>query len=187
MSEDDLDGFAVDNGLLEQHPKKDIGRGVELSTGSLGHGLSIGAGMALAANRDQKRHKVCVLMSDGELDEGSVWEAAMFAAHHGLDNLVAIVDRNRIQALGYTEEIVSLEPLLGKWSSFGWEAHEVDGHNCAEISTALESIPLSQNKPSVIVANTVKGKGVSFMEDELLWHYRCPDPEEYKMALGELS
>ena len=143
--------------------------------------------MALAAKRDNKNYKVYVLLSDGELDEGSVWEAAMFASHHGLDNLVAIVDYNKIQALGYTKDIINLEPLSQRWSSFGWAVREIDGHDFGQISEAFESIPFSAGKPNIIIAHTVKGKGVSFMEDKVLWHYRAPDDEEYQIALKELS
>ena len=187
LTEDDLKGFAVNDGVLEQHPTRDVEKGIEVSTGSLGHGLSMGVGMALAAKRDEKDYRVYALLSDGELDEGSVWEAAMFASHHGLDNLVAIVDYNKIQALGYTKDIINLEPLSQRWSSFGWAVREIDGHDFDQISEAFESIPFSDGKPSIIIAHTVKGKGVSFMEDKVLWHYRTPDDEEYQIALKELS
>lgn len=187
ISNDDLKGFAVDGGTLEQHPTRDLSKGIEVSTGSLGHGLPIGAGMAIAAKRDKKNYKVYVLLSDGELNEGSVWEAAMFASHHSLDNLVAIIDYNKIQALGYTEDIINLEPLLQRWSSFGWAVREIDGHDFSQIFEAFGSIPFSIGKPSIIIAHTVKGKGVSFMEDKLLWHYRPPNDKEYEMALKELS
>jgi transketolase len=130
---------------------------------------------------------VYVLLSDGELNEGSVWEAAMFAAKHKLDNLVAIIDYNKIQALGYTKDIVQLEPLTQKWTSFGWPVMEIDGHNYEQIFKAFGSIPFEPHKPSAIIAHTVKGKGVSFMEDKLIWHYRCPDDDEYRSALEELS
>jgi len=187
LSKEDLQGFAVNDGVLEQHPNRDIKKGIEIFAGSLGHGLSIGAGMALAAKRDRKDYEIYVLMSDGELNEGSVWEAAMFAAHHNLDNLTAIVDCNKIQALGCTKDIINLEPLSQKWSSFGWATSEVDGHDFNHLFKTFENIPFSTGKPNIIIANTVKGKGVSFMEDKLLWHYRSPDDEEYKKALEELS
>lgn len=187
MSQMDLDGFAVNGGTLEQHPNRDIRKGVEASTGSLGHGLSIGAGMALAAKKDKRKGKVYVILGDGELNEGMVWEAAMFAAHHGLDNLVAVVDMNGIQALGRTSEVIGLEPVLNKWTAFGWGAREVDGHGFGEIFRALEAVPFSVSRPSAVIARTVKGKGVSFMEDRLLWHYRPPNEEEYAAALKELS
>lgn len=187
LKPEDLQGFAVDGGTLEQHPRRDVQKGIEVSTGSLGHGLSIAAGMALAARHDGKKHRVIALVSDGELNEGSVWEAIMFAAHHRLDNLTAIVDLNKIQALGYTREIINLEPLSRKWVSFGWEVREINGHDLTEISRALGDLPFSPGKPSVIIAQTVKGKGVSFMEDQLLWHYRAPNAEEFQKALRELS
>ena len=187
MTEEDLQGFAVDNGVLEQHPTRDIKSGIEVSTGSLGHGLSIGVGMALAAKKDRKNYKIYVLLSDGELNEGSVWEAAMFASHHNLDNLVAIIDYNKIQALGYTKNIINLEPLSKRWSSFGWAVSEIDGHDYSQIFKVFDKIPFSTGKPNIIIAHTVKGKGISFMEDKLLWHYRSPNDEEYEMALKELS
>jgi transketolase len=186
FTEKTLKGFAIDNGTLEQHPSRNILKGIEVSTGSLGHGLSIGAGMAIAAKFDKAKYRIFVLLSDGELNEGSTWEAAMFAAHRGLDNLIAIVDYNKMQATGKTEEIVSLEPLTDKWCAFGWEIKEIEGHNFVQIINALEDIPFKMNKPSVVIAHTVKGKGVSFMQDSLLWHYRCPDKEEYQKALKEL-
>jgi len=184
ISREDLDGFALDGGTLEQHPVRDTGRGIEASTGSLGHGLSIAAGMALAGRADRKEYKVYVLLSDGELNEGSVWEAVMFAAHHKLDNLTALVDYNRMQALGCTQDIVGLDPLGEKWKSFGWHVQEVDGHDFREIFDSLGS--LSPGRPNVLILHTVKGKGVSFMENEVLWHYRSPDDKEYEKALKEL-
>ncbi len=184
ISREDLDGFALDGGTLQQHPVLDPGRGIEASTGSLGHGLSIAAGMALAGRVDGKEYKVYVLLSDGELNEGSVWEAVMFAGHHGLDNLVALVDYNRMQALGRTDDIVGLDPLGEKWRAFGWHVHEVDGHDFGEIFEALGA--LSMGRPNVLILHTVKGKGVSFMENDVLWHYRSPDEREYEAALKEL-
>ena len=185
FNNNDLDGFAKNSGTLEQHPKIDLSRGIEVSTGSLGHGLSIGAGMALSGKVDNRQYKVNVLMSDGELNEGSVWEAIMFAAHHKLNNLVALVDCNKIQALGNTKDIIDLEPLDEKWKSFGWHVQAIDGHNFEQISNALNN--LSSEMPNVIILHTIKGKGVSFMENQLLWHYRAPDDREYRMALRELS
>lgn len=159
---------------------------IEVSTGSLGHGLSIGAGMALAAKHDRLVSRVFVLLSDGECDEGSTWEAALFSSHHRLDNLVAIIDYNKFQAFGKIEEVLSLEPLADKWRSFGWEVKDICGHDCEEIVSALSKTPLKQNKPSVVIAHTVKGKGVSFMEGNLLWHYKSPQGKEYEKALKEL-
>ncbi len=184
MSKNDLEGFAVNGGILEQHPNHDLMRGIEVSTGSLGHGLSIGAGMALAGKVDGRSYNVHVLLGDGELNEGSVWESVMFAGHHKLHNLIALVDYNKIQALGSTRDIIDLEPLGRKWECFGWEVREIDGHDFEQIFDALNS--LSRVKPNAIVLHTVKGKGVSFMENKLLWHYRTPDDDEYKCALREL-
>ena len=180
-------GFAKDGGTLETHPTRNIPWGIEVSSGSVGHGLSIGAGMALAAKYDQKSYRVFVLLGDGELDEGSNWEAIMFASHHKLDNLVAIIDRNQLQIMGSTSEVLNLEPLGEKWRSFGWETREVDGHNLGELIETFQSIPLQKGRPSCIIANTIKGKGVSFMENELRWHDKYPNDEEYKKALEELS
>lgn len=187
LSEKELEGFAINGGILEQHPVMDLKRGIEVSTGSLGHGLSIGVGMALAGKKDGRSSRVFVLMSDGELNEGSVWEAAMFGAHHKLDNLIAVVDYNKMQALGFTNDIVGLEPLTQKWSAFGWEVKEVDGHDMDDITQTLNKVPFANDKPSIVIAHTVKGKGVSFMENDLLWHYRTPDREEYGRAFKELS
>jgi transketolase len=143
--------------------------------------------MALAAKRDGKSYRVFALLSDGECDEGSTWEAILFAGHHGLDNLVAIVDYNKIQSLGRVEEVLDLEPLGAKWSAFRWAVREIDGHDFGQIEIALMTLPFEPGRPSCIIAHTVKGKGVSFMEDKLLWHYRAPDAEEYPRALAELE
>lgn len=162
--------------------------GVELSTGSLGHGLSVAAGMALAGKKANKFHRVITLMSDGECDEGSNWEAIMFAAHHKLDNLVAIVDYNKSQALASVSDTLELEPFADKWNSFGWAVREVDGHDHHDLFSSFNEIPLQQEKPTVMIAHTIKGKGVSFMEqDPVLWHYRCAREEEFDAALNELE
>jgi transketolase len=161
--------------------------GVELSTGSLGHGLSVGTGIALAAKMDNKNHKTYVLLSDGECDEGSNWEAILFASHHKLDNLVAVIDYNKIQSIGSVEETLNLEPFKDKWEAFGWDVRIVDGHNHNELITTFSGIPFSKNKPSVVIANTTKGKGVSFMENSVLWHYRSPQDGEFEDALKELE
>ena len=181
----DIEGFAVNDGKLEQHPKMNLKKGIEISTGSLGHGLPIGAGIALAGKIDKNQYKVYVLLSDGELNEGSVWEAIMFSGHHKLNNLIAFVDYNKIQALGFTKNIIDLNPLTEKWNSFGWYVQEIDGHNFDQIFKALNS--LSSELPNVIILHTIKGKGISFMENKLLWHYRAPNDKEYKLALTELS
>jgi transketolase len=182
-----LDGFYQNGSPLAGHAThKDI-PGVEVSTGSLGHGLPMATGMALAAKRDDNSYRVFCLLSDGECDEGSTWEPILFAPHHKLDNLIAIVDYNKIQSLGTVKEVLDLDPLADKWRAFGWAVREIDGHDIAEICDALTSIPYESNRPSCIVAHTVKGKGVSFMEDKLLWHYRAPLGEELHLALAELD
>jgi transketolase len=160
--------------------------GVELSTGSLGHGLGVAAGMAKALKLRRGPGRVFVLMSDGECDEGSIWEAALFAQHHGLDNLVAIVDYNGIQSLGSVADTLALEPFVDKWRAFKWEALEVDGHCHSSLSAALMEAGAA-GCPTVIVARTTKGKGVSFMENTVLWHYRTARGEEFNRALAELE
>jgi transketolase len=161
--------------------------GVELSTGSLGHGLSVGTGMAYGAKLDGKEHRVFVLLSDGECDEGSNWEAILFAAHHGLDNLVAIVDYNKIQSLASVAETLGLEPFADKWRAFGWAVAEVDGHDHANLRSVLSTVPASTGRPTAVIAHTTKGKGVSFMENTVLWHYRTAKGEEFERALAELE
>ena len=182
-----LDTHYQDGSKLSGHVShKDI-PGVELSTGSLGHGLSVGAGMAYGAMLDGAAHRVVVLLSDGECDEGSNWEAILFAAHHRLDNLVAIIDYNKIQSLKPVAETLSLEPFAEKWRAFGWAVEEVDGHDHAALTVALHRLPLASGQPSCIIAHTTKGKGVSFMENSVLWHYRTARGDEYDAALAELS
>jgi transketolase len=159
--------------------------GVEFSTGSLGHGLGVAAGMALAAKLDERRHRVFTLLSDGECDEGSIWEAALFASHHKLDRLVAIVDYNKIQSLASTSDTLELEPFADKWRSFGWDVREVNGHDHDEIAQALRDS--ARGKPTCVIAHTIKGRGVSFMEHSVLWHYRSPQGEEFERALKEIQ
>lgn len=161
--------------------------GVELSTGSLGHGLPVGTGMAYGAKLDGHSHRIFVLMSDGECDEGSNWEAILFAAHHRLDNLTVIIDYNKIQSLKPVDETIRLEPFADKWRCFGWGVLEIDGHDHDAISEACKSLPVETDKPSCIIAHTIKGKGVSFMEDTVLWHYRTARDEEFEKALRELE
>ena len=182
-----LDTFYQNGSHLVGHATHTQVPGVEVSTGSLGHGLSIACGMALVAKRSDTENRVFALLSDGECDEGSTWEAVLFAGHHRLDNLVAIVDYNKIQSLGRVEEVLDLEPLADKWRAFRWEVREIDGHDFGEIESALGSVPVQPGKPTCIIAHTVKGKGVSFMEDRLLWHYRAPDDEEFQQALAEIE
>ncbi len=161
--------------------------GSELSTGSLGHGLPIASGMAYAAKLAGASHRVIALLSDGECDEGSTWEAALFAAHHGLSILTVIVDYNRIQGIARTSEVIELEPFADKWAAFGWGVREVDGHDHDAIHSALAGPPVRLGKPSCLIAHTTKGKGVSFMEDSVLWHYRIPRGAEYEAAFAELE
>ncbi len=181
-----LEGYCSDGSDLTGHVSHYV-PGVEVSTGSLGHGLSIGCGMALAAKRDRRPYQVFVMLSDGELDEGSNWEAILFAPHHRLDNLVAIVDFNKIQSFGTVKEVLDLDPLAEKFRAFRWAVREVDGHNIPQLCAAMESIPFEQGKPSVLIAHTVKGKGVKFMEDLLAWHYRSPSDEQLAQALCDLE
>jgi transketolase len=161
--------------------------GVDISTGSLGHGLPIGAGMALAAKLDNLKRRTFVVLSDGECDEGSNWEAALFASHHRLDNLTIVIDYNKIQSLTTVKETLNLEPFKEKWESFGWNVKEVDGHNHDQMKSAFEEIPFQKDRPNCVIAHTIKGKGVSFMENKVLWHYRTAKDEEYEAALKELE
>ena len=185
MSVDKLKTHYKNGSDLSGHVShKDI-PGVEFSTGSLGHGLPVATGMALAAKINEDEHTIYVLMSDGECDEGSNWEAALFAPHHKLDNLVVIIDRNKLQSIHSTEDTLGLEPFVGKWQAFGWNVVDVDGHNHKQLINACNSKVVG--KPLCIVANTTKGKGVSFMENQVLWHYRSPQGKEYEAAINELE
>jgi transketolase len=161
--------------------------GVELSTGSLGHGLPVACGMAKAAQLDNRGHRVFCLLSDGECDEGSNWEAALFAAHHRLANLVVIIDYNKIQSLAPVAETIGLEPFGAKWRAFGWGVVEVDGHDHAALAAALQPGAAGPGVPHCVIAHTTKGKGVSFMEQSVLWHYRTPQGDEYIRACAELD
>ena len=161
--------------------------GVELSTGSLGHGLGVGVGMAYAGSLDGASHRVFVVMSDGECDEGSNWEAIQFAGHHRLANLVAVVDYNKIQSLASTDDTLTLEPFADKWRAFNWSVREVDGHDPVALCACFDALPFTPDRPNVVIAHTVKGKGVSFMENQVLWHYRSPQGDELNAALRELG
>jgi transketolase len=182
-----LDTFYQDGSYLAGHITHHDIPGVEASTGSLGHGLSFGCGMALAGKRDSHHYRVFVLLSDGECNEGSTWEAALFAPHHRLDNLVAIVDYNKIQSLGTVKEVLDLDSLADKWRAFGWATQEIDGHDFEQIENTLLSVSFEPGRPSCIIAHTVKGKGISFMEGQLAWHYRPPSDEQLRQALAELG
>jgi len=184
---DHLQTYCCNGGLFAGHISHVGVPGVELSTGSLGHGLPVGGGMALAAKLDAKAHRVFVLLSDGECDEGTTWEAALFASHHMLSNLVVIIDYNKLQSLGSVADTLGLEPLCQKWFAFGWKVAEVDGHDHESLAASLNVDPQQQKKPTCVIAHTVKGKGISFMEHRVLWHYRSPQGEEYQRALEELG
>lgn len=168
------------------HPTRQI-PGIEQNTGSLGHGLSVAVGMAVAAKKDKRSNRIFTVLGDGELAEGSVWEASMSAAHYHLDNLVVIVDRNTLQISGRTENVMSLEPLEDKFTAFGYAVRHVDGNDIPALIAAFETLPFVLGKPNLILAHTVKGKGISFMEDQAGWHHRVPNAEEYRLALAELD
>ena len=184
--EEDLLEYRKFGTKLQGHPCCSKLKGIEVSTGSLGQGLSISCGMALGIKLDKKDSRVYVLMGDGELQEGSVWEAAMNAAHYNLNNITAIVDRNRLQIDGCTEKVMAVGDVAKKFESFGWNTVEINGHDIQEIYKALEESKNS-DKPTVIVANTIKGKGVSFMENQAGWHGKCPNDEQLAQALAELN
>lgn len=183
-----IEEYGKDGAALAEHPAPSCAPGVEWATGSLGHGLSAGTGMALAGRLQQRQYRTVVLLSDGECNEGSVWEAAMFAAAQKIGSLTVLVDYNKWQATGRSDEVMALAPLREKWEAFGWESLEIDGHNFAEIVGALARVALpGRDRPLAIVANTIKGRGVSFMEDDNNWHYRIPNAEELASARKELA
>ncbi len=186
IEREDLLSYGQDHSMLMNHISHKVA-GVEFSTGSLGHGLPFGVGKALAAERQKKPWRTFVLLSDGELGEGSNWEAMMFAAHHQLDNLVAIVDYNKLQSLTTVDKTLRVEPLADKALAFGWAVREVDGHNHTELAELLGSEPWEPGKPSFLIAHTTKGKGVSFMENSVDWHYKTPSDEQLALALGEIQ
>jgi len=182
-----LDTFGTNGGVLAEQPGPRCVPGIEAATGSLGHGLSIGLGMALAARIQRRRYRVFVTLSDGECNEGAVWEAAMLAPAKKADNLVAIIDYNKWQATDRSQEVTALEPLADKWAAFGWNACEVDGHEMQALAAVLERVPDGSGKPIAVVAHTVKGKGISFMEDDNNWHYRIPTAAEVQRSRQELG
>jgi transketolase len=173
--------------ILQGHPDSGCTPGVEIPTGSLGQGLSIANGLALAARLNSHGSRVYVLMGDGEVQEGQIWEAAMTAAHYELDNLVGILDRNRLQIDGHTAEVMSIEPIADKWRAFGWQTLEVDGHDIGQLQEAFRVCKETKGRPSMIIAHTVKGKGVSIFEGQKKYHGTTPNPEEYQQALQELQ
>lgn len=183
---EELQTYGQDGSRLLAHVSHKV-PGVEFSTGSLGHGLPFGSGRALAAKRKGEKWRAFVMLSDGELDEGSNWEAILFAPQHRLDNLVAIVDYNKIQSLGSVAEVLELGPLAEKFRAFRWSVREVNGHDHGQIRGALNEVPWEPGKPSCLIAHTVKGKGVDFMESQLAWHYKSPDSAQLATALNQLE
>jgi len=183
----ELDTYCQDGGRLAEHPPANLLPGVEAATGSLGHGLPLGCGMALSGRIKGEVFRVFALLSDGENNEGSVWEAAMFAAAQKLDNVCVIVDYNKWQATARSNETLMLAPLADKWTAFGWDAREIDGHDVGAVAEAMQRVPNGSGKPVALIAHTVKGKGVSFMEDDNNWHYRAPTADEVVKARKELG
>ncbi|HHZ92028.1 TPA: transketolase [Candidatus Poribacteria bacterium] len=181
-----LQDYAKPGSLMAEHPSWRSVPGVEATTGSLGHGLSIGLGMAIAGRIQYQSYHVFVVISDGECNEGTIWEAAMLASAQGLNKLVVIVDFNKWQATGRSREVMAIDPLKAKWEAFGWSTYETDGHDLKTLVNLLTNVPDSSGKPIAIVAHTVKGKGVSFMEDDNNWHYRIPTVTEVELAKREL-
>jgi len=186
LSEAMLNTYCADGTYLGVHPERAL-RGIDFCSGSLGQGLPIGAGAALGARFQHSKRRVFVLLSDAECDEGSLWEAVMFAAHHHLSNLIAIVDLNGQQAIGYTEQVLDLSPMAERWRVFGWDVHEVNGHNLTGVVSTIESLDTLTGSPHVLIARTVFGKGVSFMENQIKWHYWPMSEEEYLQALEEIG
>lgn len=184
--EKDLETMSKYKSRYIGHPTR-IVNGIEFNTGALGHGLPIGAGIALAGKKDDAPFKVYVLLGDGELAEGSNWEAAMMASHYKLDNLVAILDHNTLQITGTTREVNSPYPIDEKFKAFGWNVLECDGNNIPELRKTFSNLPLQTGMPSIVIANTIKGKGVSFMENQKKWHHGVPSDEQYEIALMELN
>lgn len=186
ITEDILDTLGNFGSVLSGHPTIEI-PGVEVNSGALGHGLSVGVGMAIAAKMNEQRYRTFVLMGDGEQGEGSIYEAAMAANQYGLDNLVAIIDRNRLQISGTTEEVMSLENMYQRWNAFGWDVIEMDGNDISDIVNTFNAIDYSNHKPHLLISHTIKGKGVSYMEGVAKWHHGVPSEEQYEKAIREIS
>lgn len=186
ISKEILFSYCQNKGLLGEHPDHHV-PGVELSTGSLGHGLSVGVGFALATKLRKERDKTYVILSDGECNEGEIWEAALFAAHNKLANLTVAIDYNKVQAFGTVKNTLNLEPLADKWKSFGWNIFEVDGHNITQLLHTFKKNPHTSQKPTAIICHTVRGKGVSFMENHIEWHYFTTSVKQQEQALKELN
>lgn len=186
LSEEELNTYCADNSLLGAHPEAALS-GIDFSSGSLGMGLSVGAGAAIAARLKSAARRVFVLLSDAELNEGALWEAVMFAGHHKLSRLTAIIDLNGQQALGYTKDVLDLSPIDEKWRMFGWDTHVVDGHDIEEMTATLRALDYSSGPPHVLVARTTFGKGVSYMENQIKWHY-CPmSDDDFAQAMREVE
>lgn len=183
----DLKTFGILDSRFQVHPDKTKVPGIEASTGALGQGLSVAAGMALAARLDGRDYHTYVILGDGEIQEGQIWEAAMFSAHYKLDNLTAILDYNNVQLMGNVSDIMEIAPVDAKWASFGWEIIKTDGHDMEEILTTLNKAKACKQKPAIIIADTTKGKGVSFMESTCDWHGNVPTDDQYRQALEELN
>lgn len=182
-----LKTFGKLGSILQVHPDKTKVAGVEASTGALGQGLSIGIGMAIAAKLDNKDYHTFVILGDGEIQEGQIWEAAMFAAHHKIDNLTAILDYNNVQLTGNIADIMEVAPVKDKWASFGWNTIEIDGHDFTSIISSINTAKKTKGVPTIIIANTTKGKGVSFMQNKCEWHGQVPCEDDYKKAMTELN
>lgn len=185
IEKEKLSTFRKLNSKLQGHPSLLKTKGVDVSSGSLGQGLSIANGIALAFKLDKKDNNVYVILGDGEIQEGQIWEAAMTASHYNLNNVIAFLDYNKLQIDGSNDEVMKVAPVKEKFEAFGWHVEEIDGHNFKEIKEAIDNAK-RQNKPTIIVANTVKGKGVSFMENQYAWHGKAPNKEQYETAIAEL-
>lgn len=186
LSREMVDTYGKCDSLLAGHPTKKV-PGVELNSGALGHGLSVGVGMSIANKMDKLSNKTFVLMGDGEQGEGSIYEAAMSAGHYKLDNLVAIIDRNHLQISGTTEDVMCLEPMRDRWEAFGWEVLEVNGNDISELMNTFDNLRFDNKKPKLIISKTTKGNGISYMENIAKWHHGVPNPEQYEQALKEID
>ncbi|MEM9542575.1 MAG: transketolase [Cyanobacteria bacterium P01_E01_bin.42] len=186
ISEEQLNTYCGNGSLLGVHPEREL-TGIDFSTGSLGQGLSLGVGAALAAKLEKSFRRVFVLISDAECNEGSIWEAMMFAAHHKLSNLIVIIDLNGQQAIGYTQEVLNLSPMSDRWQAMGWNSKEIDGHDRQVIKQTINTLDSSLEKPHVLIAKTIFGKGVSYMENKIKWHYFPMSDEEYQQALEDIT
>lgn len=187
LNEDLTTIYCADGGKFSGHVSHFVHKDINLSTGSLGHGLPYGTGISLAKKKGENSGKVFVIMSDGEMDEGTTWESALFANHFQLDNLIVFIDRNRLQSLSDTESTIKLEPLKKKWKSFGWQTYEVNAHSYKEIVKLIEKVLVNQTKPVCIIANSIKGYGISFMENSVKWHYRSPNDDELELGRIQLK